>query len=105
MAVFAREIGQLYKAERLRSRELELALAAARETYVSTMKSLRQVVAAEEARARAHMELAQAEVLAFVRRVESGQLAGPDVAYGDFLDELGGGGARELARLRAVPLV
>jgi len=94
MAVFAREISQLYKAERLRSRELELALAGARETYVATMKSLAQVVEAKDATTRGHLDRTQAYGLALARRVvegdrvvRSGEFSGwePDLLLGSDL--------------------
>src|SRR3989442_6194076 len=89
MAVFAREISQLYKAERLRSRELELALAGARETYVATMKSLAQVVEAKDATTRGHLDRTQAYGLALARRVDPELAARPEVAYGFFLHDIG----------------
>ena len=104
MAVFAREIGQLYKAERLRSRELELALAAARETYVATMKSLAQVVEAKDATTRGHLDRTQAYGLALARRVAPELAARPEVAYGFFLHDIGKVGVPERVLCKPGPL-
>jgi HD-GYP domain-containing protein (c-di-GMP phosphodiesterase class II) len=104
VAVFAREISQLYKAERLRSRELELAIAATRETYVATMKSLAQVVEAKDATTRGHLDRTQAYGLALARRVAP-ELAGrPEVAYGFFLHDIGKVGVPERVLCKPGPL-
>jgi HD-GYP domain-containing protein (c-di-GMP phosphodiesterase class II) len=104
MAVFAREISQLYKAERLRSRELELALAGAQETYVATMKSLAQVVEAKDATTRGHLDRTQAYGLALARRVDPELAARPEVAYGFFLHDIGKVGVPERVLCKPGPL-
>ena len=48
LVVFAREVGELYAAERVRTRELERALDDLRETYLATMRSLATVVEAKD---------------------------------------------------------
>src|SRR4029078_2147696 len=44
LTVFAREVGELYAAERTRSYELEMALDELRDTYLSTMSSFAQLI-------------------------------------------------------------
>jgi HD-GYP domain-containing protein (c-di-GMP phosphodiesterase class II) len=104
MAVFAREVSALYKAERLRSRELEVALAGARDTYVATMKALARVVEAKDATTRGHLDRTQAYGLALARRVDPVLAARPEVAYGFFLHDIGKVGVPERVLSKPGPL-
>src|SRR5215211_4635020 len=89
MVVFARELGELYSAERVRTRELEVALDGIREMYVSTMKSLAQVVEAKDSNTRGHLDRTQTYGLELARRIDPELAARPEVGYGFFLHDIG----------------
>ena len=104
MVVFARELGELYSAERLRSRELEEALAGVREMYVATMKSLAQVVEAKDSNTRGHLDRTQAYGLELARRIDPELAARPEVGYGFFLHDIGKVGIPERVLGKPGPL-
>ena len=104
LIVFAREIGVLYSAERVRSRELEEALDRAREMYLATMKSLAQVVEAKDPTTRGHLDRTAHYGLALARRVDPALAARPEVAYGFFLHDIGKVGIPESILCKSGPL-
>lgn len=104
LTVFARELGSLYKAERIRSRELEAALADAHETVVSTMKSLAEIVEAKDRATRGHLDRTQRYGLALAHRVDPELAARPEVAYGFFLHDIGKVGIPESVLGKPGPL-
>jgi ribonuclease P protein subunit RPR2 len=104
MVVFARELGELYSAERVRSRELELALGGIREMYVATMKSLAQVVEAKDSNTRGHLDRTQAYGLELARRIDPELAARPEVGYGFFLHDIGKVGIPERVLSKPGPL-
>jgi HD-GYP domain-containing protein (c-di-GMP phosphodiesterase class II) len=104
MAVFARELNRLYKAERLRSRELEDALEDVREMYVSTMTTLAQVVEAKDSATRGHLDRTQRYGLALAARVDPELAQRPEVAYGFFLHDIGKVGIPESVLCKPGPL-
>ena len=104
MVVFARELGELYSAERLRSRVLDEALRGVREMYVATMKSLAQVVEAKDSTTRGHLDRTQAYGLALARRVDPELAARPEVGYGFFLHDIGKVGIPERVLCKPGPL-
>jgi ribonuclease P protein subunit RPR2 len=104
LIVFAREIGVLYSAERVRSRELEAALERAREMYLATMKSLAQVVEAKDPTTRGHLDRTAHYGLALARRVDPALAARPEVAYGFFLHDIGKVGIPESILCKTGPL-
>ena len=104
MVVFARELGELYSAERLRSRELQQALEGVREMYVATMKSLAQAVEAKDSNTRGHLDRTQAYGLALARRIDPELAARPEVGYGFFLHDIGKVGIPERVLGKPGPL-
>jgi HD-GYP domain-containing protein (c-di-GMP phosphodiesterase class II) len=104
LAVFARELGGLYKAERLRSRELETALEDVREMFVSTMTSLAQIVEAKDSATRGHLDRTQRYGLALAARVDPELALRPEVAYGFFLHDIGKVGIPESVLCKPGPL-
>ena len=104
LTVFARELGGLYQAERLRSRELEAALEDVREMYVSTMTSLAQVVEAKDSATRGHLDRTQRYGLALAARVDPELATRPEVAYGFFLHDIGKVGIPESVLCKPGPL-
>jgi HD-GYP domain-containing protein (c-di-GMP phosphodiesterase class II) len=104
LIVFAREIGVLYSAERVRTRELERALERAREMYFATMKSLAQVVEAKDPTTRGHLDRTAHYGLELARRVDPALAARPEVAYGFFLHDIGKVGIPESILCKTGPL-
>ncbi|MGH2681239.1 MAG: HD-GYP domain-containing protein [Actinomycetota bacterium] len=104
LKVFAREVGVLYSAERVRTRELEHALESAREMYVATMKSLAHVVEAKDPTTRGHLDRTAHYGLALARRVDPELAARPEVAYGFFLHDIGKVGIPESILCKEGPL-
>jgi ribonuclease P protein subunit RPR2 len=104
LKVFAREVGVLYSAERVRRRELEHALDRAREMYIATMKSLAHVVEAKDPTTRGHLDRTAHYGLALARRVDPELAERPEVAYGFFLHDIGKVGIPESILCKAGPL-
>ena len=104
LTVFARELSGLYKAERLRTRELEAALEDVREMYVSTMTSLAQIVEAKDSGTRGHLDRTQRYGLALATRVDPQLALQPEVAYGFFLHDIGKVGIPESVLCKPGPL-
>jgi ribonuclease P protein subunit RPR2 len=104
LKVFAREVGVLYSAERVRRRELEHALETAREMYVATMKSLAHVVEAKDPTTRGHLDRTAHYGLALARKIDPELAARPEVAYGFFLHDIGKVGIPESILCKTEPL-
>jgi HD-GYP domain-containing protein (c-di-GMP phosphodiesterase class II) len=104
LVVFARELGLLYRSERLRSRELEHALDDVREMYVSTMTSLAQVVEAKDRTTRGHLDRTQRYGLAIAARIDPELAARPEVGCGFFLHDIGKVGIPESVLCKPGPL-
>ena len=104
LVVFAREVGELYSAERQRSRELETALAGIQEMYVQTMKAFAQVVEAKDTCTRGHLDRTQRYGMAIARKVGPELAARPEVAYGFFLHDIGKVGVPEQVLRKPGPL-
>ncbi len=104
LKVFAREVGVLYSAERVRTRELEHALERARDMYVATMKSLAHVVEAKDPTTRGHLDRTAHYGLALARRVDPALASRPEVAYGFFLHDIGKVGIPESILRKEGPL-
>jgi len=104
LAVFAREVGTLYAAERARSHELDLAVASLEETYVATMQALAQVIEEKDRTTAGHLGRTQRSGLALARRVDPELADRPDVAYGFFLHDIGKVGVPEHVLRKPGPL-
>lgn len=104
LVVFAREVGELYTAERQRSRELQGALRGIQEMYVQTMKAFAQVVEAKDTCTRGHLERTQRYGMAIAAKVDPELAARPEVAYGFFLHDIGKVGVSEQVLRKAGPL-
>ncbi|GIV00532.1 MAG: hypothetical protein KatS3mg014_2147 [Actinomycetota bacterium] len=103
LIVFARELGELYRAERARSRELERVLSELRESYLATMKSLAMVIEAKDSATRGHLERTQAYGLALARRIDP-DLATEGLGFGFFLHDIGKVGVPEHVLRKPGPL-
>src|SRR4026207_1640660 len=120
LKIFAREVGVLYSAERVRTRELEHALERARGSDIAPMKSLAHVVEAKDPTTRGHLDRTAHYGLALARKVDpapAGPPGGahgllppaalrgrPEVAYGFFLHGIGKVGIPESILCKAGPL-
>ncbi|MGE5227922.1 MAG: HD-GYP domain-containing protein [Planctomycetaceae bacterium] len=104
LVVFAREVGELYTAERVRTRELERALDDLRETYLATMRSLATVVEAKDVGTRGHLDRTERYGLTLARRIDPELAARPEVAYGFFLHDIGKVGVPEQVLRKPEPL-
>jgi HD-GYP domain-containing protein (c-di-GMP phosphodiesterase class II) len=104
LKIFAREVGVLYSAERVRTRELEHALERARDMYIATMKSLAHVVEAKDPTTRGHLDRTAHYGLALARNVDPALAERPEVAYGFFLHDIGKVGIPESILCKAGPL-
>ncbi|MEP7059274.1 MAG: HD domain-containing phosphohydrolase [Actinomycetota bacterium] len=104
LVVFAREVGELYSAERQRSRELEAAIAGIEEMYVQTMKAFAQVVEAKDTCTRGHLDRTQRYGMAIAHLVDPELAARPEVAYGFFLHDIGKVGVPEQVLRKPGPL-
>ncbi len=89
LVVFAREVGELYAAERDRSRELQQALEEIRETYVATMTSFAQVVEAKDRTTAGHLDRTQRLGMAIAEAVDPAMAVLPQTRYGFFLHDIG----------------
>lgn len=103
LIVFARELGELYRAERARARELERVLAELRDAYLATMKSLAMVVEAKDEATRGHLERTQAYGLALARAIDP-DLATEELGFGFFLHDIGKVGVPEHVLRKPGPL-
>jgi ribonuclease P protein subunit RPR2 len=104
LIVFARELGDLYRLERSRSAELERVLQSLQETYISTMKSLAQVIEAKDRTTRGHLDRTQAYGLALARRISPELVTTPNLGYGFFLHDIGKVGVPEQILCKEGPL-
>ena len=104
LKIFAREIGLLYSAERVRTRELEHALERAREMYIATMKSLAHVVEAKDPTTRGHLDRTAAYGIALTQEVVPELAARPEVMHGFFLHDIGKVGIPESILCKTGPL-
>jgi len=104
LAVFAREVGSLYAAERARSRELHEAVESLEETYIATMRALAQVVEEKDRTTAGHLGRTQRYGLALARAIDPALAERPDVAYGFFLHDIGKVGIPESILRKSGPL-
>ena len=104
LKVFAREIGVLYSAERVRTRELERALERAREMYIATMRSLAHVVEAKDPTTRGHLDRTAHYGIALTREIDPQLAARPEVMHGFFLHDIGKVGIPESILCKPGPL-
>jgi HD-GYP domain-containing protein (c-di-GMP phosphodiesterase class II) len=104
LKIFAREIGLLYSAERVRTRELEHALERAREMYIATMKSLAHVVEAKDPTTRGHLDRTARYGIALTHEVDPDLAARPEVMHGFFLHDIGKVGIPESILCKPGPL-
>lgn len=103
LVVFARDIGELYRRERIRAAELEQALATMRRQYLETVRTLAFVVEAKDAYTGQHLERCRVYGMALM---EAMGVAGdyPDAEYGFLLHDAGKVGIPERILNKPGPL-
>jgi ribonuclease P protein subunit RPR2 len=89
MAVFAREIGALYRTDKIHRQELQAASAQLRDTCIATMKALAQVVEAKDTTTRGHLERTQLYGMTLAAKIDPQMAARPELAFGFFLHDIG----------------
>jgi HD-GYP domain-containing protein (c-di-GMP phosphodiesterase class II) len=104
LLVFARELNQLYQAERTRAAELERALCRLEESYLDMVKTLAFVVEAKDPSTRAHLERTH-DYAAVLAKVIDADLAGDQcLRYGFLLHDVGKIGVPEAILNKPGPL-
>jgi ribonuclease P protein subunit RPR2 len=115
---FAEDIRELYREERLRTKELERVLGELHGAYISTMNTLAHLVEAKDADTRRHLDRTSRYGLALARVIDPDLASSPGLAEGFLLHDIGKIGipdriltkpgpllSPEWARMRTHPLV
>jgi ribonuclease P protein subunit RPR2 len=89
LAVFAKELNVLYRQERERSAELQLALEQLRGAHLATMKTLAFVVEAKDANTRGHHDRTHRYAVALAKLVDPQLGQRPELEYGFLLHDIG----------------
>jgi len=104
LLVLARDVNEMYQAERARAKELESALDALQESYLSTVRTLAFIVEAKDSSTREHLERTHDYASALARVVMPGVEVGPDLTYGFLLHDVGKVGIPESILCKPGPL-
>jgi HD-GYP domain-containing protein (c-di-GMP phosphodiesterase class II) len=104
MAVFAREIGTLYRTDKIQRRELEIASEELKDTCIATMKALAQVVEAKDTATRGHLDRTQSYGMTLASELDPAMVRRPELAYGFFLHDIGKVGIPERVLCKPSPL-
>jgi ribonuclease P protein subunit RPR2 len=104
LLVFAREINQLYQAERARAAELEEALARLRESYTDMIRTLAFVVEAKDPGTRAHLARTHDYAVELARAVDPPMAEDQQLRYGFLLHDVGKVGVPEAILNKRGPL-
>src|SRR3989442_9131552 len=103
LLVFTHDITEIYKRERSRAEELEVALAELKTAYLETIRSLAFVVEAKDAYTGQHLERCRVYGMALMQAV--GIAADyPDAEYGFLLHDAGQAGTPERTLSKPGPL-
>lgn len=86
---FARDIRELYRRERQRSRDLEQALADLHASYFSTMETLAFLIEAKDVGTRRHLDRTRDLALALTRVIDPELAEQPQTAHGFLLHDIG----------------
>lgn len=118
LMAFAKDIRELYRQERERSRDLQEALNDLSQSYLATMETLAFLVEAKDVGTRQHLDRTQHYALALTRIIDPELAARPETAHGFLLHDIGKVGiserilakrgpltAKEWAEMRTHPLV
>ena len=89
LEVFARELGQIHRQERERSKDLERMAQQLHEANLATMKTLAYLVEARDAGTRHHLDRSHDYGVALTRLLDPALAARPEVGYGFLLHDIG----------------
>jgi HD-GYP domain-containing protein (c-di-GMP phosphodiesterase class II) len=103
LVVFARDVGELYRREKLRAAELEEALATMRRQYLETVRTLAFVVEAKDAYTGQHLERCRVYGMALMEAMGVADDY-PDAEYGFLLHDAGKVGIPERILNKPGPL-
>jgi HD-GYP domain-containing protein (c-di-GMP phosphodiesterase class II) len=104
LEVFARELNQLYQAERARSAELEQAVGRLQDSYLDAVTTLAFVVEAKDRSTRAHLERTHDYAVALSRVVDPALAGNRSLRYGFLLHDVGKIGVPEAILNKPGPL-
>jgi HD-GYP domain-containing protein (c-di-GMP phosphodiesterase class II) len=101
---FARDIRELYRRERFRTRQLEQALDELNQSYFSTMETLAFLIEAKDAGTRRHLDRTRDLAMALARIVDPELAERPETAHGFMLHDIGKVGIPERLLTKRGPL-
>ncbi len=104
LIAFARDMNQLYRRERARSRQLESTLQELHESYLATIHTLAQVVEAKDPQTKAHLDRTQQYSIELARAVAPALGDEAGIRYGSLLHDIGKIGLPETILNKAGPL-
>lgn len=89
LLAFARDLNEVYRRERARAHELEVALEELHDSYLATVRTLAAVVEAKDSRTRAHLDRAHLYAVALAGRISPDLADDPGLRYGSLLHDIG----------------
>lgn len=101
---FARDVRELYRRERHRTRQLEQALEELNRSYFSTMETLAFLIEANDVGTRRHLDRTRDLALALARIVDPELAEQPETAHGFLLHDIGKVGIPERLLAKRGPL-
>lgn len=101
---FAKDVRELYRRERHRTRQLEQALEELNRSYFSTMETLAFLIEAKDAGTRRHLDRTRDLAMALTRVIDPDLAARPETAHGFLLHDIGKIGIPERLLLKSGPL-
>ncbi len=101
---FARDIRELYRKERTRTKELEHAMEQLNDSYFSTMETLAFLIEAKDAGTRRHLDRTRDLAMALTAIVDPDLANRPETAHGFLLHDIGKIGIPERILTKAGPL-
>ena len=104
LLVFARELNQLYQAERARAAELTRTLARLQDAYLDMIRTLAMVVEAKDPTTRAHLGRTHDYAVALARAVDPALADDEQLRYGFLLHDVGKVGVPEAILNKPGPL-
>ena len=101
---FARDVRELYRRERQRTRQLEDALEELNRSYFSTMETLAFLIEAKDVGTRRHLDRTRDLAMALTRVIDPDLAARPETAHGFLLHDIGKIGIPERILVKSGPL-
>jgi HD-GYP domain-containing protein (c-di-GMP phosphodiesterase class II) len=101
---FAKDVRELYRRERHRTRQLEQALEDLNESYFSTMETLAFLIEAKDVGTRRHLDRTRDLAMALCRVIDPELAARPETSHGFLLHDIGKIGIPERLLTKRGPL-